>query len=112
MIRVFYHIHKGPCVDADQAVPLPLAAIVALAGDVASHDENFIGFIDAADTTLQIAPQGNGRFHIEMPVPARRGSLAMMADRATYDAVIAELQAPLAVYAQTLPLDFQAWQFG
>ncbi len=108
MLKVFYDTGERQVASA-KATQLDRAEWIELGAAVATGTRSFIGFVGADGTVLQIMAEGPDNFHVETPDPARRGSHAMQVNRAEYDRILREVDAPLANFITTLPLQFEAW---
>jgi hypothetical protein len=74
-LRLFYCVHaEQRCANPDDALPTTPAKTAAIARKSLSTQEDFVGFIDASDTTLQFFVDGPAEFHRLFRDTARRSS--------------------------------------
>jgi hypothetical protein len=110
-LRAFYCIHAGPpCRDTEVEAPVTAAEGLALARRVLTTKDDFLGFIDAADTTLQFYVEEVDSIIVDMPVPNLQGSYATHVNREQALKLIAGLSPPLARYRSSLKLQFAKWK--
>lgn len=110
-LRLFYCIHaERPCEETGTAVAMVQGEATAVAKKALSTKDDFIGFVDAEDTTLQFYVEESDSVLVDMPVPAEKGSYAGHLDRAHALKLIARLQPPLARYRAELELAFKKWE--
>jgi hypothetical protein len=111
-LKVYYCMYEEQqCVEPSANFEVALDDIPKLARVVLSETEgNFIGFIDADDTTLQFIVSAKGRMDIDFPVAASKGSCQREVDTERAMQVIDTLVAPLLRYKSELDLEFVRWR--
>ena len=110
-LRLFYCIHsERPC--KDTAAPIPVISRDALtaARRALSSKDDFVGFVDAHETTLQFYVEDADSILVDMPMPKLNGSYAIHLNRAQTLDLIARLSSPLGRYRSELKLKFAKWQ--
>ena len=109
MLRVFYDYgDPDDTVSGDEATPADPARIKQIARIVGDEPGRFLGLIDEAGDTLQFIREDDG-FTVDVPLPARGGSLVARVDREGFWRILLGARAPLMSYAGTLPLRFVGW---
>jgi hypothetical protein len=109
-LRLFYCVHaEQSCVDPSVAVAANSERILGVAGRALSSKDDFVGFIDADDTTLQFYVEGADFILVDMPMPEQKGSYSTHLSRAKALAIIGGLSAPFARYRSELNLEFAKW---
>ena len=109
-LQLFYCIHsEHNCVDPSAAIPSNHAKAVAVAEKALSSNDDFVGFIDAHETTLQFYVDGADSVWVDMPVPERKGSYGVHINRAKALQIISRLSPPLSRYRSELHLEFKEW---
>lgn len=95
-MQAFYCCYStGEQVSARTPVPISPDESIALAQRILLEKDDFLGFIDEADQTVQMVLEVNGGILLDVPVPAQSGS---------YVKVIAH--AALEDFIRNLPTDF------
>ena len=108
--RVFYCVYQADdCISGDTPVALDRDATLALVERVLAREDNFIGFVDEADTTLQFYVDEAGKIWVEIPDVAERGSHGRHIDPTAVRSTIGDLSTPLSKYRERLGLEFRAW---
>jgi hypothetical protein len=109
-LQMFYCIHsEHNCVSPSAAVPSNHATALAVAEKALSSKDDFVGFTDVDETTLQFYVEGDDSVWVDMPVPERKGSYGMHTNRAKALQVIGRLSPPLSRYRSELHLEFKEW---
>ena len=110
-LRLFYCVHtEQVCVNPDDAAPTSPAKTAAIAKKALSTQEDFVGFIDAGDTTLQFFVESPDSILVDIPNPASKGSYQTHVTRTKALQIIERLSPPLLRYRSTLKLEFVRWQ--
>jgi len=108
---VFYCIHaERPCEETSREAPLGRADAMALARRTLATNDDFIGFVDASDTTVQFYVEGDDTILVDLPVPARKGSYATRLTREQALRLIAGLSPPFSRYPAELRMTFSSWK--
>ena len=109
-LRFFYCIRaEHACNETAAEVPVASGNANAVAKRALSTKDDFVGFVDAAETTLQFYVEEVDSILVDMPVPDRKGSYAGHLDRAQALKLIAQLSPPLTRYRSKLKLSFAKW---
>jgi hypothetical protein len=109
-LQLFYCIHsEHNCVSPSAAVPSNHAEALAVAEKALSSKDDFVGFTDVHETTLQFYVDGADSVWVDMPVPERKGSYGMHTNRAKALQIISRLSPPLSRYRSELHLEFKEW---
>lgn len=109
-LRLFYCIHaKGSCDDPNDAFAASPREIATVAPKALATKDDFVGFVDLDETTLQFYVEANDVILIDMPVPALKGSYTGHLTRVEALRLIARLSSPLARYRSQLKLKFVRW---
>jgi hypothetical protein len=110
-LRMFYCIHAvHECVRPDDAAIADRARSTAIAAKALSRKDDFVGFIDSHDATLQFYVDRADSIRVDMPVPERKGSYTIQTSRAEALQIIASLSPPLSRYRTKLNLKFAKWE--
>jgi hypothetical protein len=109
-LQLFYCIHsEHNCVSPSAAVPSSPAKALAVAERALSTEDDFVGFTDVHETTLQFYVDGADSVWVDMPMPERKGSYGMHTNRAKALQIIGRLSPPLSRYRSELHLEFKEW---
>lgn len=109
-LRFFYCIHaEHPCKETAAEVPVASGNAMAVAKRVLSTKDDFLGFVDAEEITLQFYVEEVDSILVDMPVPEKKGSYSAHLDRAQALKLITRLAPPLARYRSKLKLTFAKW---
>ena len=109
-LQLFYCIHsEHNCVDPSAAVPTSRAKALAIAEKALSSKDDFVGFTDVHETTLQFYVEDADSVWVDMPVPERKGSYGVHTNRAKALQIISRLSPPLSRYRAELHLEFKEW---
>jgi hypothetical protein len=109
-LRLFYCIHaEQSCVDPSVAVSANSERVLTVAGRALSAKDDFVGFIDADETTLQFYVEGTDFILVDMPIPELKGSYSTHLSRAKALQIIGRLSAPFSRYRSELNLEFARW---
>ena len=109
-LQLFYCIHsERNCVDPSAAIPSNRAKALAVAEKALSSKDDFVGFTDVHETTLQFYVDGADSIWVDMPVPERKGSYGVHTNRAKALQIISRLSPPLSRYRSELHLEFKEW---
>jgi hypothetical protein len=109
-LQMFYCIHsEHDCVSPSAAVPSNHAKALAVAEKAFSSKDDFVGFTDVHETTLQFYVEEVDSVWVDMPVPERKGSYGMHTSRAKALQIISRLSPPLSRYRSELHLEFKEW---
>lgn len=109
-LRAFYCIHaERPCKETTQEIPVSAAEASALSRRALSAKDDFVGFVDPNETTLQFYVEEADSILVDMPMPQMKGSYATHVNRAQALKLIAGLSPPLARYRSELKLKFAKW---
>ncbi len=110
-LRLFYCVHaERSCANPDDAAPATSARTAVIARQALATQEDFVGFIDASDTTLQFFVEGPDSILVDMPNPESKGSYQAHVSRAKALQIIGGLSPPLSRYRSMLKLEFMKWQ--
>jgi len=110
-LRAFYCIHaERSCAETKALVPVSARDAKALAQRALATKDDFVGFVDAQETTLQFYVEAADSILVDMPVPKLQGSYATHMTRAQAVQLIARLAPPLSRYRARLKLVFAKWQ--
>ena len=109
-LQLFYCIHsERNCVDPSSAIPSNRAKALAVAEKALSSKDDFVGFTDVHETTLQFYVDGEDSVWVDMPVPERKGSYGVHTNRAKALQIISRVSPPLSRYRSELHLEFKEW---
>ena len=109
-LQLFYCIHsERNCVDPSAAIPSNRAKALAVAEKALSSKDDFVGFTDVHETTLQFYVDGADSVWVDMPVPERKGSYGVHTNRAKALQIISRVSPPLSRYRSELHLEFKEW---
>jgi len=109
-LQLFYCIHsEHNCVDPSAAIPSNNENALAVAEKALSSKDDFVGFTDVHETTLQFYVDGADSIWVDMPVPERKGSYGVHTNRAKALQIISRLSPPLSRYQSELHLEFKEW---
>ena len=109
-LQLFYCIHSEQnCVSPSAAVPFNHAKALAVAEKALSSKDDFVGFTDVHETTLQFYVDGADSVWVDMPVPERKGSYGVHTNRAKALQIISRVSPPLSRYRSELHLEFKEW---
>ena len=110
-LRVFYCIHsERSCKDTAEEVLVSSGDALLLARRALSTKDDFVGFVDGHQTTLQFYVKDTDSILVDMPIPQLKGSYAAHLNRAQALKLIAHLSPPLLRYRSELKLRFAKWQ--
>jgi hypothetical protein len=110
-LRLFYCIHsERPCKETAEEIPFGAGDASVLARRVLSTKDDFVGFTDAHQTTLQFYVEDTDSILVDMPMPQLKGSYATHVHRAQALKLIAGLSPPLSRYRSSLKLQFAKWK--
>lgn len=110
-LRLFYCIHsERPCKDTAEQVQVSRGDALLLARRALSRKDDFVGFTDPHETTLQFYVEDTDSILVDMPMPQLRGSYATHLNRAQALRLIAGLSSPLSRYRSDLKLTFAKWK--
>jgi hypothetical protein len=110
-LRAFYCIHaERSCKETKALVAVSARDAKALAQRALATKDDFVGFVDAQDTTLQFYVESADSILVDMPAPTMQGSYATHMTRAQAEKLIARLAPPLSRYRNQLKLVFAKWQ--
>ncbi len=110
-LRLYYCIHsERPCKDTAEQVPVSRGDALLLAKRALSTKDDFVGFTDPHQTTLQFYVEDTDSILVDMPKPQLRGSYATHLNRAQALKLIASLSSPLSRYRSDLKLTFAKWK--
>ena len=85
------------------------AKALAIAEKALSSKDDFVGFIDADETTLQFLVDGTDSVWVDLPAPELKGSYGVHTNRARVLQIISRLSPPLSRYRAELKLEFAKW---
>jgi len=109
-LQLFYCIHsEHNCVDPSAAIPSNNENALAVAEKALSSKDDFVGFTDVHETTLQFYVDGADSVWVDMPVPERKGSYGVHTNRAKALQIISRVSPPLSRYRSELHLEFKEW---
>jgi hypothetical protein len=110
-LRVFYCIHsERPCKETTEEAPVSRGDALLLARRALSTKDDFVGFTDAQQTTLQFYVEDTDSVLVDMPAPQLKGSYSTHVNRAQALKLIAGLSPPLSRYRSDLKLKFAKWE--
>jgi hypothetical protein len=110
-LRLFYCIHsERPCKDTPEQKSASRDDALLLARRALATKDDFVGFTDPHDTTLQFYVEDTDSILVDMPVPKMKGSYATHLNRAQALKLIADLSSPLSRYRSDLKLKFAKWK--
>jgi hypothetical protein len=108
--RVFYLINRsGECVSSTSAVAMTPKAICEQMLDRLQSEDDYLGILDAEDTTLQVLPEpGNNRYYVEVPIEAAKASYGRYVNRAELEELVRKL--PATFDERSIPgLSYRPW---
>lgn len=109
--KVFYCIYEDDEeVSAEKPVHLSREAVEKLVQRVVKGKDNYIGFIDNQDDTIQAMCDGQDHIWVEVPVEADMGSYGRMMEATEATDVLMSLRAPFKPYINILGLEFESWR--
>ena len=110
-LRLFYCIHsERPCKETTQPISVSRGDALLFARRALLAKDDFVGFIDHQDTTLQFYVEHIDSILVDMPMPELKGSYATRLNRAQALKLIAGLSSPLSRYRSDLKLKFAKWE--
>jgi hypothetical protein len=110
-LSFFYCIHaERSCKETTEPAPVRSGNATAVARRALPTKDDFIGFTDAHDTTLQFYAEGGDSILVDMPDPKLQGSYTTHVTRDQALKLIDKLSSPLARYRSDLKLKFKKWQ--
>ena|ERR1700709_1481573 len=110
-LSFFYCIHaERSCKETTGPAPVRSGNAMAVARRALPTKDDFIGFTDAHDTTLQFYAEGGDSILVDMPDPKLQGSYTMHVTRDQALKLIDKLSPPLVRYRSDLKLKFAKWQ--
>jgi len=110
-LRVFYCIHsERACTETAKDIPASRGDALLLARRALSTKDDFVGFTDPHQTTLQFYVEDPDSILVDMPMPQMKGSYATHVNRAQALKLIAALSSPLSRYRSELQLKFVKWE--
>jgi hypothetical protein len=110
-MRVFYCIHsERPCKETTQPISVSRGDALLLARRALLAKDDFVGFIDPHETTLQFYVERTDSILVDMPMPQLKGSYSTHLNRAQTLKHIAGLSSPLSRYRSELKLKFAKWE--
>jgi len=110
-LLLFYCVHaERSCKETPRDVPVSGDNAMDVARRALVAKDDFVGFTDAHDTTLQFYVEAPDSILVDMPIPRMKGSYSAHIDRARALKLIARLSPPLSRYRTTLKLKFARWQ--
>jgi hypothetical protein len=109
-LRLFYCIHaEGTCMDPSAPVRLDATKALAIARKALAAKDDYVGFVDADETTLQFYVESPDSVLIDMPVPEKKGSFGVRTSRAEALKIVGRLSPPLSRYRSELKMEFAKW---
>jgi hypothetical protein len=109
-LSFFYCIHaEQNCKATEGEVPVKNGNAALVARRALSTKDDFVGFVDARQTTLQFFVEDIDSILLDMPFPKQKGSFSTHMNRAQALSLIARLSPPLARYRKELKLEFGKW---
>jgi hypothetical protein len=110
LLRSFYCIRaEHGCKETADLVPVTIDGATQLARRALSRKDDFVGFVDAKETTLQFYVEATDSILVDMPFPNQKGSFSTHLNRAQALRLIARLSPPLARYRTELRMEFAKW---
>ena len=110
-LRLYYCIHsEGSCKETTQEIQVSLEDAMALARRALSAKDDFVGFTDSHETSLQFYVEDADSILVDLPMPQLKGSYATHVTRAQALKLIAGLSPPLSRYRSNLKLKFAKWK--
>jgi hypothetical protein len=110
-LRFFYCIHaERSCKETAPPVPVAAGNAMKVARRALATKDDFVGFTDAHDTTLQFYAETADSTLVDLPAPELKGSYDTHVSRAQALKLIDGLSPPLARYRAELKLKFVKWQ--
>jgi hypothetical protein len=109
-LKFFYCIHaERNCKQTTAQVPVVSGNAATVARRALATKDNFIGFVDAQDTTLQFYTKETDSILVDIPVPDSKGSYSARLSRNQALKLIEGLSPPLSRYRSELKLTFAKW---
>jgi hypothetical protein len=109
-LRLYYCIHSElSCKETTQEIRASPEDAMALARRALSTKDDFVGFTDSHQTSLQFYVEDTDSILVDMPMPQLKGSYATHLNRAQALKLIAGLSPPLSRYRSELKLKFAKW---
>ena len=108
--RVFYLINRsGECVSSTSAVAMSARTICEQMLDRLQSEVDYLGILDAEDTTLQVLPEPQqNRYYVEVPIDAAKASYGRYVTRAELEELVRTL--PSRFSEQSIPgLTYRPW---
>ncbi|WP_058554211.1 hypothetical protein [Thiohalocapsa sp. ML1] len=108
--RVFYLINRsGECVSSTSAVAMSPRTICEQMLDRLQSEDDYLGILDAEDTTLQVLPEpAQKRYYVEVPIDAAKASYGRYVTRAELEELVRSL--PQRFDEQSIPgLTYRPW---
>lgn len=96
-------------IDSDNAIPVNDSELKRLCANIVSHENNFIGFIDDAQTAIQFYSVDNSFVEIEIPVVEEQGSYVAKLRHEEFNAIVQNLKQPFLQYKRACNLEFKKW---
>jgi hypothetical protein len=110
-LRLYYCIRaEQDCVAPSAPVPTETKMSMAIAGRALATKDDFVGFTDKDETTLQFYVEGPDSILVDMPEPEKKGSYQTHTDRGRALQIISRLSPPLSRYRTDLKMEFSKWQ--
>lgn len=110
-LKFFYCIHsERPCKETTPPAPVVSDNAIVVARRALATKDDFIGFVDSHDTTLQFKAEGGDSILVDLPVPKEKGSYDTHLSRAQTLKLIGSLSPPLSRYRSELKLKFEKWE--
>jgi hypothetical protein len=110
-LRLFYCIHaERPCEQTTPEVRASPGDALAVARRALVTTDDFVGFVDSNEITLQFYAQGPDSILVDMPMPGMKGSYATHVSQAQALKIIATISPPLTRYRPELNLKFAKWK--
>ena len=109
MLKVFYCCYStGDDVSGAEARTIDRESALGIAQSMLQEPRDYVGFVDASDTTLQFMVEDSGLIWMEVPVPEEGGSYGKTVSLNEAESVIASL--PAAFNKNCVAgLKFQRW---
>jgi hypothetical protein len=109
-LSFFYCIHaERSCKETTGPAPVRSGNAMAVARRALPTKDDFIGFTDAHDTTLQFYAEARDSILVDMPDPKLQGSYTTHMTRDQALKLIDKLSPPLSRYRSDLKLKFAKW---
>jgi hypothetical protein len=110
-MKFFYCIHsERPCKETTPPVPVVSNKAMEVTRRALATKDDFVGFVDSHDTTLQFKAEGGDSILVDLPVPKENGSYDTRLSQAQALKLIGSLSPPLARYRSELKLKFAKWE--